>query len=247
MDSSSYTVFFGGAGVSTESGLADFRSASTGLYHQPSPYDYPPDRILSHAFYVEHPEQFFEYYRTKLLNLKAKPNYTHYALCEMEKAGKLQCIITQNADNLHQRAGSEHVIDLHGNVYENHCTECGQRFGPEIIANADGIPHCNCGGVIRPGIVLFDEVPDMRNVMTAVRELHRAELILIAGSSMRISSTSGLFKTVKKAKLVILNDEQTAFDDRADLIIRGKLGTIFRALWPTNIVKEAMKQNEQSR
>ena len=246
MDSSSYTVFFGGAGVSTESGLADFRSASTGLYHQPSPYDYPPDRVLSHTFYEEHCEQFFEYYRTKLLNLKAKPNYTHFALHEMEKAGKLQCIITQNADNLHQRAGSEHVIDLHGNVYENHCTSCGQRFGPEIVADTDGIPRCGCGGVIRPGIVLFDEVPDMRNVMSAVRALHRAELILIAGSSMRISSTSGLFKTVKKAKLVILNDEETAFDDRADLIIRGKLGKIFRNLWPSDTVEEAMRQNEQS-
>ena len=232
LDESSYTVFFGGAGVSTESGLADFRSVDTGLYNQPSPFDYPADRILSHAFYEEHKAEFFDYYRTKLLKLSARPNYVHEALRDMEAQGRLQCIITQNADGLHQRAGSKRVIDLHGNVYYNTCERCGKAYGPEVVADAEGLPLCSCGGVIRPGIVLFDEIPDMGNVMAAVKELNRAELILIAGSSMRISSTPKLFHRVKNARLVILNDSPTAFDDRADLIIRGKLSEIFKILWP---------------
>ena len=229
---SAYTVFFGGAGVSTDSGLADFRSAVSGLYNQPSPYNYPPERILSHDFYEHHQAEFFDYYRTKLLNLAAAPNAVHLALTDMERAGKLQSIITQNADNLHQRAGSGHVIDLHGNVYMNTCASCGRAYSPEIVAESRGIPRCDCGGTIRPGIVLFDEIPDMQNVMKAVRELSRAELVLIAGTSMKLASVQKLFRSAKKARLVILNDEPTDFDDKADLIIRGRLIEIFQSIWP---------------
>lgn len=229
LEESVRTVVFSGAGVSTASGLSDFRGSS-GLYNQTSPYGCPPDRILSHEFYTNRTRDFFDYYRTKLLDLTALPNFVHYALAEMEHQGHLNCIITQNADGLHQRAGSKNVIDLHGNVYRNTCDRCGKTFGPARTAQTPGIPYCECGGIIRPGIVLFDEVPDMANVFAAVKELNQAELILIAGSSMRLASTTKLFNSAKKARIAVLNDGPTAFDERADLIVRGDLSNIFRQL-----------------
>lgn len=228
---SQYTVAFTGAGVSTDSGLNDFRSASKGVYHQPNPYGVSTDRILSPRFYEEHPLEFFEFYRTKLLDLSAKPNYIHYAMADMERQGKLQAIITQNADNLHQRAGSVKVIDFHGNVYDNTCPLCGKRYPPTVVADCAGIPYCDCGGIIRPGIVLFDEIPDMHKVMEAIRQLNRAELLLIAGSSLKVSSAYRMLKRFK-GRIAILNLDPTPFDQRADLVIHDLLTPVFHRLWP---------------
>ena len=227
-----HTVFFGGAGVSTDSGLADFRSRDRGLYHQDNPYGVPTERILSHGFYKEHPAEFFTFYRTRLLKLEAPPNEVHFALADMERQGRLAAIVTQNADGLHQRAGSRTVIDLHGNVYDNTCELCGRKHPAERTASCAGIPRCECGGIIRPGIVLFDEIPDPENVWEAVRQIRRSDLLLIAGTSLRVSSASRLLQCFRGAHLVILNREETAMDDRADLIIRGSLTGIFRQIWP---------------
>lgn len=232
IEESRSTVFFGGAGVSTDSGLADFRSRKSGLYHQKSPYSLPPDRILSHEFYSTQPEAFFEYYRKKLLNLKARPNYVHYALADMERQGKLSAIVTQNADGLHRQAGSRNVIDIHGSVYVNTCERCGKRHSVKEVAYCEGVPHCECGGIIRPGIVLFDEIPDMGNVMRAVSAFHSAELLIIAGTSLRISSTTKLIKSFRGKHLAIINDEETACDDEADLVIHDRLTPAFQSLWP---------------
>lgn len=227
-----HTVFFGGAGVSTDSGLADFRSRDRGLYHQGNPYGIPTERILSHGFYREHPAEFFEFYRTRLLKLEAPPNQVHFALADMERQGKLAAVITQNADGLHQRAGSRKVIDLHGNVYDNTCEGCGKKHPAERTAACAGIPRCECGGVIRPGIVLFDEVPDPRAVWEAVRQIRQSDLLVIAGTSLRVSSASRLLRCFRGERLVILNNEETAMDGRADLIIRGPLSGIFQEIWP---------------
>lgn len=230
---SEHAVFFGGAGVSTESGLADFRSAATGLYNNRNlPYSAPAEQILTEDFMLNNTEEFFEFYKKELLNPAAPPNYTHYALADMEKKGIIKAVITQNADNLHQRAGSKHVIDLHGNVYNNTCLRCGKKHTVDTVLEQEGIPYCECGGVIRPGIVLFGEVPDMSYVMQTVRELNKCDLVLICGTSMRVSSAIRLFNNFKDARIVVLNAEDTAIDDRADLIIRGGLGDIFRMLWP---------------
>lgn len=232
LEEAGYAVFFGGAGVSTDSGLADFRGRHHGLYFQENPYHVPTEQILTRDFFFGHTEEFFEFYRTKLLNLAAAPNYVHYALAGMERRGLIKAIITQNADNLHQRAGSVNVIDLHGNVYDNTCLRCGKKYPPERVANCPGVPRCGCGGVIRPGIVLFGEVPDMGHVMRAVKELRRCDLVLIGGSSMKVSSASRLFRDFR-GRMVILNSGETAFDSRADLILRDGIGDVFRQLWPS--------------
>ena len=231
IEESQYTVAFTGAGVSTDSGLNDFRSAAKGVYNQPNSYGVSTDRILSPQFYAEHPLEFFEFYRTKLLNLSAKPNYIHYAMADMERQGKLAAIITQNADNLHQRAGSRRVIDFHGNVYDNTCPRCGKRYPPSVVADCDGIPYCDCGGIIRPGIVLFDETPDMYKVMAIIKELNKSDLLIVAGTSLKVSSAHRLLKNYK-GRMVILNLDPTPYDDRADLVINEKLRPIFEELWP---------------
>ena len=231
LDESAYTVTFTGAGVSTDSGLNDFRSAGKGIYNQPNPYGVPTDRILSPQFYAEHPREFFDFYRTKLLDLSAKPNYIHYAMADMERQGKLAAVITQNADNLHRRAGSRRVIDFHGNVYENTCPLCGKHFPPEVVADCEGIPYCECGGIIRPGILLFDEIPDMYKVMDLVKELNKSDLLIVAGTSLKVSSAHRLLKNYK-GRMVILNLDPTPYDDRAELVINEPLSPVFRALWP---------------
>ena len=227
-----YAVFFGGAGVSTDSGLVDFRSQARGLYNRPSEYSASPEEMLTPKFYEEHPEEFFDFYRTKLLNLAAPPNSVHYALAEMESAGLIKCIITQNADNLHQRAGSKNVIDIHGNVYINTCPGCGKRFPPEVVADCAGVPRCDvCGGIIRPGILLFGEVPDMKLAMAAIREINRSDLLIAGGTSLKVSSAPRLLDRYK-GKLVIVNDEPTPYDARAALVINAPIADVFSRIWP---------------
>ena len=227
-----YAVFFGGAGVSTDSGLVDFRSQARGLYNRPSEYSASPEEMLTPKFYEEHPEEFFDFYRTKLLNLAAPPNSVHYALAEMESAGLIKCIITQNADDLHQRAGSKNVIDIHGNVYINTCPGCGKRFPPEVVADCAGVPRCDvCGGIIRPGILLFGEVPDMKLAMAAIREINRSDLLIAGGTSLKVSSAPRLLDRYK-GKLVIVNDEPTPYDARAALVINAPIAEVFSRIWP---------------
>lgn len=227
-----YAVFFGGAGVSTDSGLVDFRSQARGLYNRPSEYSASPEEMLTPGFYEEHPEEFFDFYRAKLLNLAAPPNSVHYALAEMESAGLIKCIITQNADDLHQRAGSKNVIDIHGNVYINTCPGCGKRFPPEVVADCAGVPRCDvCGGIIRPGILLFGEVPDMKLAMAAIREINRSDLLIAGGTSLKVSSAPRLLDRYK-GKLVIVNDEPTPYDERAALVINAPIAEVFSRIWP---------------
>ena len=227
-----YAVFFGGAGVSTDSGLVDFRSQARGLYNRPSEYSASPEEMLTPGFYEEHPEEFFDFYRTKLLNLAAPPNSVHYALAEMEAAGVIKCVVTQNADNLHQRAGSKNVIDIHGNVYINTCPGCGKRFPPEVVADCAGVPRCDvCGGIIRPGILLFGEVPDMKLAMAAIREINRSDLLIAGGTSLKVSSAPRLLDRYK-GKLVIVNDEPTPYDERAALVINAPIAEVFSRIWP---------------
>ena len=223
-------VFFGGAGISTDSGLADFRSRKGGLYNEPSGYGVPAEEILTPAFYEARTAEFFDYYRTKLLNLAAPPNSVHYALAELERAGLIKCVVTQNADDLHRRAGSRRVIDIHGNVYINTCPGCGKRFPPEVVADCEGVPRCDvCGGVIRPGILLFGEVPDMRLILEAIREINRADLLLIGGTSLKVSSAPRLLDRFR-GRMVIINDEPTPFDGRAELVIRGRAAPAFELI-----------------
>lgn len=222
-----HAVFFGGAGISTDSGLADFRSARGGLYNEPSGYGVGAEEILTPAFYEAHPAEFFEYYRTKLLNLAAPPNSIHYALARLEAEGLIKCVVTQNADALHQRAGSRRVIEIHGSVYVNTCPGCGRRFPPEVVADCAGVPRCpDCGGIIRPGILLFGEVPDMRLIMEAIREINRADLLLIGGTSLKVSSAPRLLDRFR-GRMVIINDEPTPYDSRAELVIRGRAAPAF--------------------
>ena len=227
-----YAVFFGGAGVSTDSGLVDFRSQARGLYNRPSEYSASPEEMLTPGFYEQHPEEFFDFYRTKLLNLAAPPNSVHYALAEMEAAGVIKCVITQNADDLHQRAGSKNVIDIHGNVYINTCPGCGKRFPPEVVADCAGVPRCDvCGGIIRPGILLFGEVPDMKLAMAAIREINRSDLLIAGGTSLKVSSAPRLLDRYR-GKLVIVNDEPTPYDERAALVINAPIAEVFSRIWP---------------
>ena len=210
----------------------DFRSQARGLYNRPSEYSASPEEMLTPGFYEEHPEEFFDFYRTKLLNLAAPPNSVHYALAEMEAAGAIKCVVTQNADNLHQRAGSKNVIDIHGNVYINTCPGCGKRFPPEVVADCAGVPRCDvCGGIIRPGILLFGEVPDMKLAMAAIREINRSDLLIAGGTSLKVSSAPRLLDRYK-GKLVIVNDEPTPYDERAALVINAPIAEVFSRIWP---------------
>ena len=227
-----YAVFFGGAGVSTDSGLVDFRSQARGLYNRPSEYSASPEEMLTPGFYEQHPEGFFDFHRPKLLHRAAPPNSVHYALAEMEAAGVIKCVVTQNADDLHQRAGSKNVIDIHGNVYINTCPGCGKRFPPEVVADCAGVPRCDvCGGIIRPGILLFGEVPDMKLAMAAIREINRSDLLIAGGTSLKVSSAPRLLDRYR-GKLVIVNDEPTPYDARAALVINAPIAEVFSRIWP---------------
>ena len=228
VDESSRIVFFGGAGVSTESGIPDFRSVD-GLYHQK--YDYPPETILSHTFFMKKPEAFFRFYRDKLLPLDARPNKAHLKLPEWEKAGKLLAVVTQNIDGLHQAAGSKAVFELHGSVHRNYCMKCGRFFPPEYIRDSqDPVPVCPCGGRIKPDVVLYEEGLDNDVIVGAVNAISQADLLIIAGTSLTVYPAAGLVRYFNGKHLVLINRDTTPMDDRCDLVIHDKVGEVLSAL-----------------
>ena len=228
IDQSSNIVFFGGAGVSTESGIPDFRSQD-GLYHMK--YKYPPETIISHSFFVRKPEEFYEFYKDKMLALDAEPNAAHLKLAQLEEAGKVRAVITQNIDGLHQKAGSREVLELHGSVLRNYCTRCGAFFDAAYIKNADGIPKCKkCGGTIKPDVVLYEEGLDMGIMNSAVRYISEAEVLIIGGTSLVVYPAAGLidyFNRGKGHKLILINKSATARDAGADLVITDPIGAVF--------------------
>lgn len=224
IDESAYIVFFGGAGVSTESGIPDFRSVD-GLYHQQ--YDYPPETILSHTFFARNPEEFFRFYRAKMLCLDAKPNAAHLKLAELEAAGKLKAVITQNIDGLHQAAGSREVLELHGSVHRNYCQRCGKSFSARDILQSTGVPRCDaCGGVIKPDVVLYEESLDADVLNRAVQHLRRADLLLVGGTSLAVYPAAGLLQYYGGSRLVLLNKSATPYDANADLVLREPIGEV---------------------
>ena len=220
-------VFFGGAGVSTESGIPDFRSVD-GLYNQK--YDYPPETILSHTFYVRKTEEFFKFYRDKMLFPNAEPSTTHIKLAQLEAEGKLKGVITQNIDGLHQKAGSKNVIELHGSVLRNYCERCGEFYGIEAIIDSEGIPHCECGGRIKPDVVLYEEGLDDRNIREAVRLIREADVLIVGGTSLGVYPAAGLIDYYNGSKLILVNKSETPYDKRADLLINDALGEVFAAI-----------------
>lgn len=224
---SSNIVFFGGAGVSTESGIPDFRSVD-GLYNQT--YDYPPETILSHTFFMNHTEEFFRFYRNKMLVLDAKPNAAHFKLAELEQARKLKAVITQNIDGLHQAAGSKNVFELHGSIHRNYCMKCGHFYGPDAVQNQEGVPRCECGGIIKPDVVLYEEALDMDTMRNAAEYISRADVLIIGGTSLAVYPAAGLIDYYHGHKLVLVNKSATPMDRRADLLIQDSIGKVFSEL-----------------
>lgn len=228
IDGSDNIVFFGGAGVSTESGIPDFRSVD-GLYNQK--YDYPPETILSHTFYRRKPEEFYRFYRDKMLCLTAKPNAAHLKLAQWEKAGKLKAVITQNIDGLHQSAGSKKVLELHGSVLRNYCEGCGKLFTAEHILHSVEVPRCDeCGGPIKPDVVLYEEGLDSQIMEQAMDYIRNAEVLIIGGTSLAVYPAAGMIDGYKGNKLVLINKTPTMRDNVADLIVQGSIGEVLKVL-----------------
>lgn len=217
-------VFFGGAGVSTESGIPDFRSQD-GLYHQK--YDYPPETILSHTFFMRRPEEFYKFYRDKMLCDTAKPNAAHMKLAELEKCGKLKAVITQNIDNLHQMAGSRKVLELHGSVYRNYCMKCGKFYDFSYIKNSTGVPRCECGGMVKPDVVLYEEGLDNQTLTDSVWTISQAQVLIIGGTSLAVYPAAGLIDYFRGDCLVVINKAPTPRDRNADLLIKDPIGQVF--------------------
>lgn len=224
LDSHRRVVFFGGAGVSTESGIPDFRSVD-GLYHQK--YDYPPETILSHTFFMNHPEEFFRFYRDKMLALDAEPNAAHRKLAQLEKAGKLTGVVTQNIDGLHQKAGSVHVMELHGSVHRNYCMRCGKFYDARFMLESEGIPTCSCGGMIKPDVVLYEEGLDQNILRDAVKTISEADVIIVGGTSLAVYPAAGLLDYFRGDVLVLINKGATPRDNSADLLIQAPIGQVF--------------------
>lgn len=224
IEASDNIVFFGGAGVSTESGIPDFRSTD-GLYHMK--YAYPPETILSHRFFINHTEEFYDFYRNKMIYTNAKPNITHRKLEELEKKGKLKGIITQNIDGLHQKAGSKKVLELHGSVLRNYCMNCGTFYTVEHILEKKNVPVCSCGGTIKPDVVLYEEPLDDEVIREAIRLISRAEILIVGGTSLSVYPAAGLIDYYEGNKLVLINKSVTAYDKRAHLLISASLGEVF--------------------
>lgn len=225
IEGSSNIVFFGGAGVSTESGIPDFRSTD-GLYNQQ--YDYPPEEILSHTFFVRKPEEFFRFYQDKMLCLTAKPNAAHLKLAELEKEGKLKAVVTQNIDGLHQAAGSKVVYELHGSVLRNYCMKCGKFFDAEYMLNSKGVPTCDkCGGQIKPDVVLYEESLDSECIEGAVSAISLADVLIVGGTSLVVYPAAGLINYYRGNKLVLINKSATPMDKQADLVINEAIGKVF--------------------
>ena len=228
IDESDNIVFFGGAGVSTESGIPDFRSVD-GLYHQQ--YDYPPETILSHTFFKRNIEEFYRFYRAKMLVLDAKPNAAHKKLAEWEQQGKLKAVVTQNIDGLHQAAGSKVVYELHGSVHRNYCQKCGAFYDARYMLESTGIPRCEkCGGLIKPDVVLYEEGLDQATINGAVHAISHADVLIIGGTSLTVYPAAGLIDYYNGNKLVLINKSVTPMDNRADLLVQGPIGEIFSQL-----------------
>lgn len=214
-------VFFGGAGVSTESGIPDFRSVD-GLYNQE--YDYPPETILSHTFYLRKTEEFYRFYRNKMLFPEVKPNRAHLALARLEQEGKVRAVITQNIDGLHQAAGSREVLELHGSVHRNYCERCGRFYSMEHILSCEGVPKCSCGGVIKPDVVLYEEGLDDSVLSRSIEHIRNADVLIIGGTSLTVYPAAGLIDYYRGNKLVLINKSATSRDSQADLVICGSVG-----------------------
>ena len=221
-------VFFGGAGVSTESGIPDFRSTD-GLYNQK--YDYPPEQILSHTFFTRRPEEFFRFYRDKMLPLDAKPNAAHLKLAQWEQEGKMAGIVTQNIDGLHQAAGSKKVFELHGSIHRNYCMKCGRFYPPEYIRDSkDPVPHCECGGKVKPDVVLYEEGLNDAVVSGAIHAISKADLMIVAGTSLTVYPAAGLVRYFRGKHLVLINRDPTPMDGQCNLVIHDKVGQVLATL-----------------
>ena len=227
IDESRAIVFFGGAGVSTESGIPDFRSVD-GLYNQK--YDYPPEEILSRSFFDARPEEFYRFYRDKMLCLDAKPNAAHRKLAQLEGAGKLRAVVTQNIDGLHQLAGSKRVWELHGSVHRNRCMGCGRSYPVEFIRDSSGVPACSCGGVVKPEVVLYEEALDSRVLERALGDIEGADMLIIGGTSLAVYPAASLVRYYRGNRLVLINKSPTPYDSHADLVISGPIGEILGAV-----------------
>ncbi len=221
-------VFFGGAGVSTESGIPDFRSEN-GIFAAVNEYGYPPERILSHSFFVSHPEVFFQYYKKNLLYPDAKPNDCHKALAKLEQMGKLKAVVTQNIDNLHQKGGSQKVLELHGTLYRNYCMKCGKKFDLDYVTKDEGITRCDaCGGIVRPDVVLYEEGLPQDTLEEAVERIIQAEMLIVGGTSLNVYPAAGLLQYFRGKHLVLINKSATDMDKKADLRIAENIGDVFR-------------------
>ncbi len=223
IEASDNIVFFGGAGVSTESGIPDFRSTD-GLYHQK--FEYPPETILSHTFFYQHTEYFYRFYREKMLPLEAEPNAAHRALAALEREGKLRAIVTQNIDGLHQKAGSKNIYELHGSIWRNYCTKCGKSYSAEFIRDSGGVPHCACGGLIKPDVVLYEEGLDEKTIKGAVRAIAEADVLIVGGTSLTVYPAAGLIRYYGGNRLVLINRDETPYDGYANLIFREPIGQV---------------------
>ena len=217
-------VFFGGAGVSTESGIPDFRSKD-GLYNQQ--YKFPPEEILSHSFFMDNTSEFYRFYKAKMNSLKYEPNITHIKLAELERNGKLKAVVTQNIDGLHQKAGSKEVYELHGSVLRNYCMKCGKFFDAEYVFSSEDIPKCDCGGVIKPDVVLYEESLDSKTLENSVKAIINADMLIVAGTSLTVYPASGLINYFRGKYLVLINRDATSYDNEADLVIYDSLGNVF--------------------
>ena len=227
VDEAQRIVFFGGAGVSTESGIPDFRSVD-GLYNQK--FKYPPETIISHSFFEQRPEEFFDFYKEKMLPLGFEPNVTHKVLARWEREGKLSAVVTQNIDGLHQKAGSQNVLELHGSVLRNYCTRCHKSYSAEFVKNSKGVPRCDCGGIVKPDVVLYEESLDQDVMGRAAMAIAGADLLIVAGTSLTVWPAAGMIRYYRGSRLVLINRDETPYDREADLVLHEKLGDVFREL-----------------
>ena len=227
VEDSKNIVFFGGAGVSTESGIPDFRSED-GLYRQK--YSYPPEQIISHTFFVRHPEIFFEFYKDKMMALDAKPNAAHIKLAQWEQEGRLTAVITQNIDGLHQAAGSKTVLELHGSIHRNHCLSCGKAYSAQDIVGSRGIPRCSCGGIIKPDVVLYEEPLDQKTIEGAIQAISEADTLIVAGTSLTVYPAASFVDFFRGKNLVLINRDPTPLDKKCTLVLHEKVGEVFAAL-----------------
>ena len=227
IEESESIVFFGGAGVSTESGIPDFRSAD-GIYHQK--YRFSPEQVVSHTFFMNKTEEFFKFYKLKMNSLKYQPNITHIKLSELEARGKLKAVITQNIDGLHQKAGSKVVYELHGSVLRNYCMNCNKFYDAEYVFNSNGIPRCSCGGIIKPDVVLYEEELDEETIENSTAAIQKADLLIVAGTSLTVQPASSLINFFRGKNLVLINRDSTPYDNKANLVINDSLGKVFSNL-----------------